>query len=119
MRNEDGEEESYQIVGVDEVNPEEGRISAISPLGRALPLPPRRKPSPLPNPRRSSPIHHPQSPLQTETSRLNACGEDENAVGRRGLTRRLARGRPCACPRPLASSLRLPRPGALPLGRVP
>jgi transcription elongation factor GreB len=32
----DGEEEFYQIVGVDETDPERGRISWISPLARAL-----------------------------------------------------------------------------------
>jgi transcription elongation factor GreB len=31
-----GEEESYQIVGVEEADPERGRISWISPLARAL-----------------------------------------------------------------------------------
>ncbi len=36
VRDSSGEEETYQIVGVDEAEPGEGRISASSPLGRAL-----------------------------------------------------------------------------------
>lgn len=36
VRHENGEEESYQIVGIDEASPERGRISWISPLARAL-----------------------------------------------------------------------------------
>jgi transcription elongation factor GreB len=36
VRQGNGEEEDYQIVGVDETDPEHGRISWISPLARAL-----------------------------------------------------------------------------------
>jgi transcription elongation factor GreB len=36
LRGDDGEEEDYQIVGVAEANPGEGRISSASPLGRVL-----------------------------------------------------------------------------------
>jgi transcription elongation factor GreB len=36
VRHESGEEEAYQIVGVDEADPAQGRISWISPLARAL-----------------------------------------------------------------------------------
>jgi transcription elongation factor GreB len=36
VRGEDGRERSYQIVGVDEANPGEGRIAFPSPLARAL-----------------------------------------------------------------------------------
>jgi transcription elongation factor GreB len=36
VRHENGEEESYQIVGVEEASPERGQISWISPLARAL-----------------------------------------------------------------------------------
>ena len=36
FRDEGGEEEYYQIVGADEANPGEGRISSVSPLGRVL-----------------------------------------------------------------------------------
>ncbi len=36
IRDENGEEETYQIVGVDESDPAQGRISWISPLARAL-----------------------------------------------------------------------------------
>jgi transcription elongation factor GreB len=36
VQDEDGKEKSYRIVGPDEVNPSEGRISFQSPLGRAL-----------------------------------------------------------------------------------
>ena len=36
VRHENGEEESYNIVGVEEANPERGAISWISPLARAL-----------------------------------------------------------------------------------
>ena len=36
IRDENGEEEAYQIVGVDESDPAQGRISWISPLARAL-----------------------------------------------------------------------------------
>lgn len=36
VRDGQGEEDTYQIVGVDEANPEEGRISSVSPLARAL-----------------------------------------------------------------------------------
>jgi transcription elongation factor GreB len=36
VRHGNGEEEAYQIVGVDEASPERGRISWISPLARAL-----------------------------------------------------------------------------------
>jgi transcription elongation factor GreB len=36
IENEDGERRKYRIVGEDEVNPDEGRISWRSPLGRAL-----------------------------------------------------------------------------------
>jgi transcription elongation factor GreB len=36
IRNQDGEEEFYQIVGPDEADPNQGRISSISPLARAL-----------------------------------------------------------------------------------
>lgn len=36
LRDEEGEEETYQIVGVQEADVEEGRISSASPLARAL-----------------------------------------------------------------------------------
>lgn len=36
VRDQDGEEETYQIVGPDEADPNQGRISSISPLARAL-----------------------------------------------------------------------------------
>ena len=36
IRHEDGEEDEYLIVGVDEAEPETGRISWISPLARVL-----------------------------------------------------------------------------------
>jgi transcription elongation factor GreB len=36
IRHEDGEEDQYWIVGVDEADPETGRISWISPLARML-----------------------------------------------------------------------------------
>jgi transcription elongation factor GreB len=36
IRHEDGEEDEYLIVGVDEADPEAGRISWISPLARVL-----------------------------------------------------------------------------------
>jgi len=36
LRDEDGEEETYQIVGAEEADPDEGRINAASPLARAL-----------------------------------------------------------------------------------
>jgi len=36
LRHEDGEEEEYLIVGVDEADPASGRISWISPLARTL-----------------------------------------------------------------------------------
>lgn len=36
VRHADGEEAEYQIVGIDEAEPGEGRISASSPLARAL-----------------------------------------------------------------------------------
>jgi transcription elongation factor GreB len=36
IRHEDGEEDEYLIVGVDEADPETGRISWISPLARVL-----------------------------------------------------------------------------------
>ena len=36
LRDENGQEETYQIVGVDESDPAQGRISWISPLARAL-----------------------------------------------------------------------------------
>jgi len=36
VTDEDGQEKRYRIVGPDEVNPSEGRISFQSPLGRAL-----------------------------------------------------------------------------------
>jgi transcription elongation factor GreB len=36
IRHEDGEEDEYRIVGVDEANPASGRISWISPLARVL-----------------------------------------------------------------------------------
>ncbi len=36
VRDQNGQEESYQIVGVDEAEPGEGRISSISPLAQAL-----------------------------------------------------------------------------------
>ena len=36
IRHEDGEEDEYQIVGVDEADPASGRISWISPLARGL-----------------------------------------------------------------------------------
>jgi transcription elongation factor GreB len=36
LRDEDAVEETYQIVGADEADPEEGRISSASPLARVL-----------------------------------------------------------------------------------
>ena len=36
IRDEHGEEDTYQIVGIDEADPGQGRISSISPLARAL-----------------------------------------------------------------------------------
>jgi transcription elongation factor GreB len=36
IRGQDGEEEIYQIVGVDEADAEQGRISTLSPLAQAL-----------------------------------------------------------------------------------
>jgi transcription elongation factor GreB len=36
VRDEDGEEETYQIVGIDEADAGQGRISSASPLARAL-----------------------------------------------------------------------------------
>jgi transcription elongation factor GreB len=36
IRRDNGEEEEYQIVGVDEIDPERGQISWISPLARVL-----------------------------------------------------------------------------------
>lgn len=36
VRDANGEEETWQIVGLDEAEPAEGRISAASPLGQAL-----------------------------------------------------------------------------------
>ena len=36
VRDLNGEEETYRIVGVDEANPEQGQISWISPLARAI-----------------------------------------------------------------------------------
>jgi transcription elongation factor GreB len=36
IRDRTGEEETYQIVGIDEAEPDEGRISSASPLARAL-----------------------------------------------------------------------------------
>jgi len=36
VRDQDGEEETYQIVGPDEADPNQGRISSFSPLARAL-----------------------------------------------------------------------------------
>lgn len=36
LRDAVGEEENYQIVGADEADPDEGRISSVSPLGRVL-----------------------------------------------------------------------------------
>ncbi|MGH7969674.1 MAG: GreA/GreB family elongation factor [Limisphaerales bacterium] len=36
MRDKHGEEETYQIVGPDEAEPVEGRISSLSPLAQAL-----------------------------------------------------------------------------------
>jgi transcription elongation factor GreB len=36
VQDEDGDEETYQIVGLDEADPAEGRISSASPLGRVL-----------------------------------------------------------------------------------
>ena len=36
LSNEEGQEQTYQIVGVDEANASEGRISWIAPLSRAL-----------------------------------------------------------------------------------
>lgn len=36
IRDQHGEEETYQIVGTDEADPGQGRISSISPLARAL-----------------------------------------------------------------------------------
>jgi transcription elongation factor GreB len=36
IRHENGEEDEYQIVGVDEADPQAGRISWISPLARVL-----------------------------------------------------------------------------------
>lgn len=36
VENQEGKSKTFQIVGVDETNPSEGRISWISPLGKAL-----------------------------------------------------------------------------------
>jgi transcription elongation factor GreB len=36
IRDHQGEEETYQIVGLDEADPSQGRISSISPLAQAL-----------------------------------------------------------------------------------
>lgn len=36
IKDQTGEEETYQIVGVDEAEPSEGRISSASPLAQAL-----------------------------------------------------------------------------------
>lgn len=36
VRDEDGDDETYQIVGVAETDPAQGRISSVSPLARAL-----------------------------------------------------------------------------------
>lgn len=36
LRDKEGVEETYQIVGVEEADPDEGRISSASPLARAL-----------------------------------------------------------------------------------
>lgn len=36
VKYENGESKTYQVVGVDETNPSEGKISWISPLGKAL-----------------------------------------------------------------------------------
>lgn len=36
VENEQGEESQYQVVGEDEIDPEQGRITYSSPLGRAL-----------------------------------------------------------------------------------
>ena len=36
VRDEEGAEETYQIVGSEEADPEKGRISSASPLARAL-----------------------------------------------------------------------------------
>jgi transcription elongation factor GreB len=36
VRDEQGEEDAYQIVGVEEADPAQGRISSVSPLARAL-----------------------------------------------------------------------------------
>lgn len=36
LRDEQGEEETYQIVGPEEADPDEGRISSASPLARVL-----------------------------------------------------------------------------------
>jgi transcription elongation factor GreB len=36
IRDQHGEEETYQIVGTDEADPSQGRISSISPLARAV-----------------------------------------------------------------------------------
>jgi transcription elongation factor GreB len=36
VRDEAGEEETYQIVGIDEADPGQGRISSASPLARAI-----------------------------------------------------------------------------------
>ncbi len=36
LRDEDGDEETYQIVGAEEAAPNEGRISSASPIARAL-----------------------------------------------------------------------------------
>lgn len=36
VRDQEGEEETYRIVGVDEADPAEGRISSASPLAQAL-----------------------------------------------------------------------------------
>ncbi len=36
IRDQDGEEETYQIVGAEEAEPKEGRISSASPLAQAL-----------------------------------------------------------------------------------
>ena len=36
VRDEDGEEETYRVVGIDEADPGKGRISSGSPLAQAL-----------------------------------------------------------------------------------
>jgi transcription elongation factor GreB len=36
IRDQEGEEETYQIVGPDEAEPQQGRISSISPMAQAL-----------------------------------------------------------------------------------